>query len=285
MSPERNGRKPDSTEPPPSAELTRSASVRATSIWGAARDSLAAVRNLDALLRSTVPYQTIHDLLPELRASARVLRDVFARAAVLEETADAALVAVGSYGEGRVNDFEELLDTTASSDDARAALAQRTRALADELEAAADLLALLERASAPVVTEINVIRIAHETGRMSGASGRGRVVVVRFQEAGPDCAVPGDPYLVGSLLALVTAYVDAQGVGPLTIRARCTPPVATFVIEPGTPSDAALPTIPVRVMAKIPPTEVAVRRLAEQVGASLELGGGRATIELLEAVG
>ncbi len=285
MSSERNGRKPDSTPPPPSAESARPASVRALSVWGAARDSLAAVRNLDALLRSTVPYPTIHDLLPELRTSAGVLRVVFARAAALEGPDDAALVEVGKYGEYRVDDFEQLLARTASPDGERVDLAQRTRALADELEASADLLALLERAVTPVVTEISMVRIVHETGHMSGASGRGRVLVVRFDEAGPDCTVPGDPYLVGSLLALAAACVDAEGLGPLTVRARCTPPVASFVIEASTAADTALSTIPVRVMGKIPPTEAALRRLAEQLGVGLELGGGRATIRLVDAVG
>jgi hypothetical protein len=287
MSSEQNGRKPDTTEPPPpSREQTRHPSSRAASIWGAARDSLAAVRNLDALLRSSVPYSTIRDLLPELRTSAGVLRDVFVRAAEPADPSDApdhALVAVGAYGQERAKEFDELLDGTADPDADRNELAQRTRILADELEASADLLSLLERAAAPVVTEINVVRIAHETGRMSGASGRGRVVVVRFQEEGPDCVVRGDPYLVGSLLALVTACVDVEGLGPLSLRVRCDPPHAEFVIEASTPADAGLPTIPIRVMVKIPPTEAAVRRLAERVGASLELGGGRGTVTLPEA--
>jgi hypothetical protein len=285
MSPEEDDRNSGTTEPPASAEQARSPSSRAASIWGAARDSLAAVRNLDALLRSTVPSETIQDLLPELRTSAGVLRDVFARASDSADPSDAALVAVGTYGADCVTEFDELLDHTAAWDDERVDLAQRTRSLADQLEAAADMLSLLERASAPVVTEINIVRIAHETGRLSGASGRGRVVVVRFDEDGPDCVVPGDPYLVGSLLALVTACVDAEGLGPLALRVRCVPPEARFVIEASTAADARLPTIPVRVMAKIPPTEAAVRRLAEQVGASLELGGGRAIMVLAQATG
>ena len=284
MSPERNGQKPDSTEPPPSTEQTRRPSMRAASVWGAARDSLAAVRNLDALLRSTVPYTTIRDLLPELSTSAGVLRDVFAAAGQMDDAGDDARTAVGEFGEGRVAAFEELLENLGASGGSRAELAQTTRTLADELEASADLLALLERASSPIVTEISVARIAQETGRMSGATGRGRVVVVRFHEERPDCVVEGDPFLVGSLLALVTATVDAEGLGALTLRTRCTPPHARFVVEPSTPADAALPTIPVRVMAKIPPTETAVHRLAEQVGALLELGGGRATVTLPEAV-
>jgi hypothetical protein len=285
MSSENNGRKPEVTEPPPSAEQARSPSVRAASVWGAARDSLAAVRNLDALLRSTVPYQTIHDLVPELRTSAEVLREVFARASVLDGQGDEAIAAVGRYGEERVDAFDELLARTGASEGERAELAQGTQALADDLEACADLLALLERAEAPVVTDISVVRIAHETGRMPGASARGRVVVVRFEEASPDCTVRGDPYLVGSLLALVVASVGAQGVGPLTLRARCVLPVATFLVEPSTAADAHLPSIPVRVVGKIPPTEAAMRRLAEQVGATLELGGSRATIRLPDAAG
>ena len=47
-------------------------SARAPSAWGAVRDALASLHNLDALLRSTsVLYRTIRDLLPELRDERR----------------------------------------------------------------------------------------------------------------------------------------------------------------------------------------------------------------------
>ena len=50
MSSESNGRKPDSTEPGPSSGTGTRSSARAPSAWGAVRDALASLHNLDALL-------------------------------------------------------------------------------------------------------------------------------------------------------------------------------------------------------------------------------------------
>ena len=144
MSSENNGHKPDSQEPGPSSGTTSRLSARAPSAWGATRDALAAVHNLDALLRSgSVLYRTILDLLPELRAGAGVLRDAFERARAGEGVTGQAARDVGEYGVDRVNELVRLLDATALAEEERDDLADRARTLADELEAAADLLALL----------------------------------------------------------------------------------------------------------------------------------------------
>src|SRR5579864_1558907 len=100
MSSESNGQKPDSLDPPPPSGPGRRMSARAPSAWGAARDALAAVHNLEALLRSaSVAYRTILDLLPELRTSASVLREAFAGA----RDGDAASSTVGDYGGVRLD--------------------------------------------------------------------------------------------------------------------------------------------------------------------------------------
>ncbi len=52
MSSESNGQKPESVEPGPPSGQARRMSARAPSAWGAVRDALAAVHNLEALLRN-----------------------------------------------------------------------------------------------------------------------------------------------------------------------------------------------------------------------------------------
>ena len=76
MSSDSNGRNTDSSEAgAASAALEPRSNARMATAWGAARDALAAVRNLEALLRNTaVPRSTISDLLTELRSSASALR-------------------------------------------------------------------------------------------------------------------------------------------------------------------------------------------------------------------
>jgi hypothetical protein len=280
MSSENNGHKPDSQEPGPSSGTTSRLSARAPSAWGATRDALAAVHNLDALLRSgSVLYRTILDLLPELRAGAGVLRDAFERARAGEGVTGQAARDVGEYGVDRVNELVRLLDATALAEEERDDLADRARTLADELEAAADLLALLERASEPAPTEVNVDRVVRETVRLSGTA-RGRELAVKFDEASPDCTLHADPYVVGPLLALLIASVHAGGGADVVVRARCTDSHATFTIEPVTPDDASFPTLAMRVLPAVPPTGGAARRVAEQIGATLELGDCRGSLTL-----
>jgi hypothetical protein len=280
MSSENNGRKPDSQEPGPPSGTTSRVSARAPSAWGATRDALAAVRNLDALLRSgSVRHRTILDLLPELRTSAGVLRDAFAVARAGEAAPARAARDVGDYGGGRVDELVRLLDATALADEDRDDLADRARVLADELEAAADLLALLERAAEPVPTEISVDRLVRETVRLSGP-GRGRELAVKFDEAAPDCTLHADPYVVGPLLGLLIAAVEAAGTAEVVVRARCTSTHAAFTVEAAVESDAVHPTLAMRVLPAVPPTAGAARRVAEQIGATFDLDDRRGTLSL-----
>ena len=85
---------------------------------------------------------------------------------------------------------------SAAVPDDRPVHADQVGAFADELEASADLLALLDRASAPVATEVSLNLVAREAGRMSGTA-RGHEMVIQFDEANPDCVVTTDPYVLG----------------------------------------------------------------------------------------
>ena len=110
MSSESNGEKPDSLAAGPPSGVTNRTSARAPSAWGAVRDGLAAVHNLEALLRSSsVQSRTILDLLPELRTSAGVLRAAFERSTSTEPAA----AAVGEHGRKAVDGFDALLDAIA----------------------------------------------------------------------------------------------------------------------------------------------------------------------------
>jgi hypothetical protein len=276
MSSESKGRKPDSQEPGPTSGTSTRLSARAPSAWGATRDALAAVYNLEALLRSSsVLYKTILDLLSELRSSAAVLREAFDRT----RATGAATEVVGEYGADRVDALVQLLDATALADDERDDLADRAHALADELEATADLLALLERATDPAPTDVNVALVVRETARLS-RSARGREIVVRLDEASPDGTVHADPYVVGPLLSLLVAAVHAAGVDPLVVRARFEDAAATFVVEVAGPGDAGRAALAMRVLPAVPPATAAARQAAAQIGAALELEPTRASLRL-----
>ena len=275
MSSESNGEKPDSLAAGPPSGVSNRTSARAPSAWGAVRDGLAAVHNLEALLRSSsVQDRTILDLLPELRTSAGVLRAAFERSTASEPAA----AAVGEHGRKTVDGFDALLDAIAELPDDRPFHADQAGTFADELEAATDLLALLDRASAPVATEVSLNLVAREAGRMSGTS-RGHEMVIQFDEANPDCVVTTDPYVLGPIVSLLVAGVHATGVHALVLRARANPR-PHFVVEAAQLEDAATPTLSLRVTVWLPASEVAARRLAEQIGATLEIDDRRGSITL-----
>jgi hypothetical protein len=219
-------------------------------------------------------------LMPELRASATVLRDAFERA----RGGDPPTAEVGAYGTTCTEAFEELLNATAAAVEKRDELAGRAHGLADELDASADLLALLERASSPVATEVSINLVARETARMAG-TGRGRELPVRLDEASPDCVVHTDPYVVGPLLSLAVASAHSAGLAELVVRARCTPPNATLLVEAASASDASLPVVPIRALMAIPPAERAARRVADQIGALLLIERARWAIVLTSTSG
>jgi hypothetical protein len=275
MASESNGQKPDSAAP--NSGVVNRVSARAPSAWGAVRDALAAVHNVAALLRNEgVSHRTILDLVPELRSSAGELRAAFERPAT-----DAATTEVGEYGAGLVTQLDGLLDAVAAAGDEsteRSTQAGQAGALATDLEACADLLALLDRAAAPVPTEVSLNLIAREAGRMSGTA-RGREMIVQFQEASPDCAISTDPYVLAPVLSLLSACTHAAGVNAVVLRAQSTPEPG-FVTEAAEMADAALPTLALRVTSWVPPSASAARRVAERIGAVIDLQGKRCTIVL-----
>jgi hypothetical protein len=280
MSSEGNGQKPDASSIAPTSGVAQRVSARAPSAWGAVRDALAAVHNLSALLRSTtVQSRTIVDLMPELKVGAGLLQAAFERAVTGDS---AATVEVGEHGLKKVAQFDELLTaiegSPAASAEDRDGLADRTAALADELEAAADLLALLDRASTPVATEVGLDLVARETARMTGTA-RGSETIVQFDGKSPDCIVTTDPYVLGPLLSLLIASVQAAGVNAIVLRARATPQ-AHFIVEAARLEDANLPSLSLRITRWIAPSEAAMRRVAEQIGAVLEVEGRRGSITL-----
>ena len=278
MSSESNGRKPESQEPGPISGASTRLSARAPSAWGPVRDALVSLHNLDALLRSTnVLYKTIRDLLPELRTSAGVLRDAFERA---RGSGDEAVVAAGEQGATRIRDLEKLLDDTAMAEDERDDLARRARSLADELEAAADLLALIEYTAGPVATDVSLQSVVRETGRLVG-SNKGREVTARMDTTAPDLNVHADPYVLGPLLTLLVGHVATATGGDVVIRPRIrTGGAGSIAVEPASAADAALEVTTLRVLPTLPATVAAARRVAEQIGATLEVEPTRAVLRL-----
>jgi hypothetical protein len=245
------------------------------------RDALAAVRNLETLLRSTtVRYTVIQSLLPELGSSAALLRETFEQASSNDSD---VTVEVGRYGEKRVADLQALLDGVAAGGIDRDDVAAQAGGLADGLQATADLLALLERAASPAPTTVSVQLIVRELARPSGTA-RAHEIAVRLEEGTPDFAVDADPYVVGGLLSLVFALVRSAGAEKAILRAE-TGDGPAVVIE-GVPSfDNALRILTFQVLPPVEPSAAVARKVASRIGIALELGGTRAMLRFATCTG
>ncbi len=275
MSSESNDHKPESVEPGPPSGLKARQSARAPSTWGAVRDAVSSVHNLGALLgRSGVLYKVIRDLLPELRSSATVLRELFTVATEGEDEASREVRAYGMLSAGRL---EELLDATDLANDERDDLSARALVLAGQLEASSDLLALLDRASNPVPTSVSVRLMVRETGRLWGGT-RGGEVVVRLDDATPDASIDVDPYVVGPLLSIVLGLAHAAGAGDMVLHVTGSGAAATLTVDPSGPDEERLKTVSVRILPSVPPAEKTARQVASRIGAVLELSGAHAVL-------
>jgi hypothetical protein len=279
MSSEDNNKKPDSIEPDPLSGRGKRSSSRAPTVWGSARDALAAVFNLEVLLRNKAfSPDTLLELLPELRTSATLLRGAFDPQA----QDDPVSSGVCDYGRLRLAELDAVLDAVEAGDPDRDMLATKTGTLADELEASADLVALIDRSGAPSPTDVSLALVAREAGRMPGPW-RGRERLVKFDEGAPDRPVATDPVILGPLLSLVVACVHAAGATDIVVRARSAPQ-AGFIVEAVRETDKDLPTLSMRMLPCVPPAESVARRVAANMGAEIDLSGGRGSITLRQAI-
>jgi hypothetical protein len=132
--------------------------------------------------------------------------------------------------------------------------------------------------------EVSLRLVARETVRLAG-SARGRDLALRFDEGQSDCSVVTDPYVLGPLLTLLVACADARGAGALVLRVRGEPRRAMFRIEPVRAADVALPTLTMRVTAYVGPTWAVAQRVAEHLGATVELKPEGGSLALVRSAG
>jgi hypothetical protein len=274
MSSDSKDKNADSSDPAPGRHGGLP-SARAPTTWGPVRSALASLYNLEVLLRNrAISLGTLVDLLPELCANAALLRDTFR----VEAHADVERLAVSERGNKVLAELDSVLDGVQAGATDRDSLAARAGTVADELEASADLSALLDRSNLPNPTEVSLAVVAREAGRMHGA-GRGRSRVVRFDGGPSPASVVTDPVVLATLLSLIIACVYEGGTHDIVVRAQPLPKPG-FVVEAVADTDLDLPTMTMGILAWVPAAAAVARRVAANLGAVLELEGARAMIEL-----
>jgi hypothetical protein len=257
--------------------MTQKESTR-TAAWGKVRDALAAVHNLETLLRSPrVGAGVLAGLLPELLVSCVVLRAAF------DTRADGVCVDLTVFARERLDALEQAMkeaSTTGIEARARLALEQVVERVSGDLDAAVDLLELSERARAATRTELSLGELTRAALGIGGSvSGIlfGDDVHVRIDTQEAACVLICDPHVVSRLLSAAIARVRSAGVRDITVWARCEPREVTLTVAASDARSIGTQPVTTRVKGRIPPTDAVVEDAARAIGGRL-VGGDRSVV-------
>jgi hypothetical protein len=248
--------------------------------WGAVRDAITAIHNLEALLKSPrVGTRVLAGVLHEFLEGVNVLRGAFTQAAseARSEATAHARKTLSELARGRLDELERTMQRAMTSDfDARGRLAleQVVTRVSIDLDAAAELLDLSDRAEHAMETEILLEELAKVSLR-GGGYGTDREIPVRLDQRGERCLLRADPHVCKRLVAFAIARVHAAGAPEVSIRVRAAVEVAHIEIAPTAPSERALAPTPLRLVRRIEPTDLVVEAaaLAAAIGLSVRGAG------------
>ncbi len=248
-----------------------------TATWGRIRDALAAVHNLETLLRSPrVRAAQLAELVPELLASCDVLRAAF----------DDAEAVLATYARERVDMLEQALRDAGSAGletRARLALELVMTNVRGQVDATVDLLDLSARARADQAGwgELSLGELTRAALGMAGSvppSSEGLLVRVDTEDAA--CIVRADPQVVARVLGGAIVRAREGGVRDAVVRARCHALHVTLSVSAATAEDAELPQVTTRGMRRVPPTDAVLDGAAKAMGGSLVIASAAVVLSL-----
>jgi hypothetical protein len=248
-----------------------------TAKWSKTRDALAAFHNFQTLLKSPrVGANVLAALLPELRMSCARVREAFRASATAERS---ELVELAQFANARLQALEEALYGTSETSievRERLALEQLVERVSGELGPAVDLLELVDRADAPLATELSLEELARAALGIGSSLGQGEEIRVRIDTSDAACHFVADARVVSRLVVLAASCVRSAmprgALHDLTVRARCEPRVVKLVIAASDETSAKLPAFAAKVGSRIGPTDAIVQAAARAIGATIELG-------------
>jgi len=255
--------------PVPSSARTRSSgpAPSTSAASGPVRNALAAVRNFEALVRSTsVDEETLASVMTEIGGACATLRDAFLQTpATYDRLARFALQ--------RVDELDALLGRGMPSNTAeRVALGTASVSVTSaELSAAAELLDLAERSLAPASIELSLSMLAKESLQMVLALRTEATADVHIAAADPDAVVVCDPQIASRLIAIAVSMVYRPSDAALLVSTSLDGDHAVVRVEPR--DQPASPRVAVRVLRLIDPTEDVAVRAAAAAGMSLARDG------------
>jgi hypothetical protein len=267
--------------PPPSSARPPAENVA----WGAVRDAITALHNFELLLKSPRVGTKL------LGAGISVLRGAFTHAAesAKDEGALAARKSLSDFTCARLDELERTMQQATATDfDTRGRLTveQVVTRVSVDLDVAAELLDLSERAEHAMETELTLDELATVSLR-GGAYGTDREIAVRLvartPESSPDdCILRTDPHVFKRLVAFAIARVHAAGPTEISLRALSGPVSASIEVGPTSPLERSIAPTSLRLVRRIGPTDAIVEAAARTALVTMTVTTGDAPTIALE---
>lgn len=241
---------------------------------GRVRDALAALGNLETVLRSPQVAALGAEERGELQRGLSWVRESFT-AATLEAEGEqrAARRELEAFAGTRVAELEAALAVGSEPD--VDVITRATR----ELDAAAGLLELSERSVEGAQVDVSVATLAEQalhlawTIRSYGAQG------VHVRPCEGDCSVSCDPHVVARVLAIaVTAVRASSSSGAVVVRTHVEEDAGVIEVTRYTSEDLAARVVQTRIAPYVAPTDTVVAAAAKAAGIGLVVEPGRVLV-------
>jgi hypothetical protein len=241
---------------------------------GSVRDGLAALRNLENLLKSPrIGPRALGQVVAEVRPGSRPLGDAFSLLIDIIGRRNGNLPLVSeltAFTQARVTRLDNALVHAVRSDmgaKARLTLEAEVGRLASELDALRRLVDLLDAATSLAPTELDLNAVATVAlAKLAAPVPRPpRMVHVGFSQAPQSATVFADPRVVIPLISVAIGLVARSGVRFIELIARSKPNGEALLAcaAEGGESQARTPCVPPPIIA---PTLVVARAAAETLG-------------------
>ena len=183
----------------------------------------------------------------------------------LHEALATAPEALRKFAESRIALIEAA--TTARHADAMA------RAAA-ELETAAGLVELIERAADGGALEVSCATLAEQALQLAWSIRSHGAFPVRVRAAAADCSVACDPHVVARMLAMAISAVREQA-SDVVVRTHVEDDAGVIEVTAATAEDAGARVMQARPVARIPESDALLAAAATAAGIGLRAEPGR----------
>ncbi len=240
--------------------------------WGAVRDAITSIHNLEVLLKSPrIGTRVLAEVLHEFLEGVSVLRGAFSKASQdgKETTMADARRALAELARVRLDELERTMQRAMTSDfDARGRLGleQVVTRVSVDLDAAAELLDLSDRAEHPMETEVSLdelARVSLQRGRVRNGS-RGRRAIGAPE--GRLRSAHRSPRLQAPRRLLDRARARRGTAFEVSLRVRSAIDSARIELGPTTAAEEALPPTSLRLVRRLEPTDAIVEAAASAAG-------------------